>query len=289
MKLKYLGTGAAEGIPAMFCNCELCRKAKAMGGKEIRSRSQTLINDDLLIDFGPDTYWHVCRYGLDLAKIRTLLITHAHEDHYTPSELCYRKQPFAYLSGDKTADNYDFPTLDVYLSEGSFSYEGARFYHETELAGGKAPMVYHTVKAFTPFTAGRYTVTPLTANHAPGFEALLYLISDGRSTLLYAHDTGLRPEETYDYRADAKPHIDFASFDCTGMASGHNTGGGRHMNLERNEATRERLLALGCADENTVWCCNHFSHNGKSTHAELTEIMAAHGFLVAYDGMETEF
>ncbi len=289
MKLTYLGTAAAEGIPAMFCNCAVCRKAKELGGKDIRSRSQALINDDLLIDFGPDVYWHVCRYGLDLAKIRTLLITHAHEDHYTPSELCYRKKPFSYLIGDKEADNYDFPTLDIYLSQGSYDYEGVRYQQEQELADGKAPMAYHIVRAFEPFQAGQYTVTPLTANHAPGFEALIYLISDGQSTLLYAHDTGLFPEETLDYLARTKPRLDFVSLDCTGMASGHNTGGGKHMNLERNKTTREALEACGCADAHTVWCCNHFSHNGKSNHDELVSIMAKERFLVSFDGMEAAF
>ena len=288
MKIKYLGTAAAEGIPAMFCNCPLCKKARELGGKNVRSRSQAMVNDDLLLDFGPDVYWHVCRYGLDLAKIRTLLITHAHEDHYTPSELSYRARPFSYLSGDKENPDTDFPTLDVWLSEGSYQYECVRPFEERYLANGKAPLVFHTAKAFTPFKSDGYTVTPLTANHAPGFEALLYLVSDGTHTFFYAHDTGLLPEETYTYLAETKPHIDFASFDCTGMASGHNTGGGYHMNLERGKVTRGRLLSLECADEKTVWCMNHFSHNGKSTHEELVEIMDKEGFVVAYDGMEID-
>ena len=36
MKLKYLGTAAAEGIPALFCRCEMCAYARKAGGKEIR-------------------------------------------------------------------------------------------------------------------------------------------------------------------------------------------------------------------------------------------------------------
>ncbi len=288
MKLKYLGSGAAEGIPALFCNCFLCKKARALGGKNIRSRAQTLINDDLLLDFGPDTFWHVCRYNLDLSKIRTLLITHAHEDHYCPSEINYRAHGFAYLTGDRDGTDEGFPEMDIYISKGSYDYECALPTEERYLAEGKTPVRFHTVKAFEPFTAQGYAITPLAANHAPGFEALIYLISDGASTLLYAHDTGLFPEETYRYLEAHKPHIDFASLDCTGMASSHNTGGGRHMNLERGRITRARLTELGCADENTVWCMNHFSHNGKSTHEELEAIMAAEGFLVSYDGMETE-
>lgn len=43
MKITYLGTAAAEGFPAMFCNCEYCREAKKLGGKNIRTRSQAII------------------------------------------------------------------------------------------------------------------------------------------------------------------------------------------------------------------------------------------------------
>lgn len=33
MKIKYLGTAAAEGVPAIFCRCEVCRKIKG-GGRQ---------------------------------------------------------------------------------------------------------------------------------------------------------------------------------------------------------------------------------------------------------------
>ena len=33
MKIKYLGTAAAEGITAVFCECETCKKAIELGGK----------------------------------------------------------------------------------------------------------------------------------------------------------------------------------------------------------------------------------------------------------------
>ena len=31
MKILYLGTGAAEGVPAVFCNCDTCREARRRG------------------------------------------------------------------------------------------------------------------------------------------------------------------------------------------------------------------------------------------------------------------
>ena len=64
MKLTYLGTAAAEGFPALFCNCPYCEEARRLGGKNIRTRSQSLINDDLLIDFPADTYHHLLLQGM---------------------------------------------------------------------------------------------------------------------------------------------------------------------------------------------------------------------------------
>ncbi|HBN84914.1 MAG TPA: hypothetical protein DDZ89_13850, partial [Clostridiales bacterium] len=76
MRFKYLGTAAAEGWPAMFCQCEACKKARKAGGKNIRTRSQAVVDDKLLIDFPADTYMHVLYQGLDLANIQHCLITH---------------------------------------------------------------------------------------------------------------------------------------------------------------------------------------------------------------------
>ena len=40
MKIAYLGTSAAEGIPALFCHCDVCRYARKYKGKNVRTRSQ---------------------------------------------------------------------------------------------------------------------------------------------------------------------------------------------------------------------------------------------------------
>ena len=62
MKIQYLGTAAAEGIPAIFCECETCKKTRERGGKNIRTRSQALIDDKILIDLPADTYLHFLQY-----------------------------------------------------------------------------------------------------------------------------------------------------------------------------------------------------------------------------------
>ncbi len=65
MKIRYLGTAAAEGIPAIFCDCEVCRKSRELGGRNFRTRSQAIIDDTLLIDFPSDTYAHFLNYNLN--------------------------------------------------------------------------------------------------------------------------------------------------------------------------------------------------------------------------------
>ena len=75
MKIAYLGTGAAEGIPAIFCSCPYCSGVRLRGGKEIRSRSQILIDGELSVEFPPDAFYHAAA-GARLNEIKYVLVTH---------------------------------------------------------------------------------------------------------------------------------------------------------------------------------------------------------------------
>ena len=75
MKIQYLGTAAAEGIPAIFCTCELCRKTARAGSAEVRCRSSVLINDQILIDLTPDIYYQKMRWNLDLSQLEAVFVT----------------------------------------------------------------------------------------------------------------------------------------------------------------------------------------------------------------------
>lgn len=111
MKIKFLGTAAAEGWPAIFCECEPCKKAQALGGKNIRTRSSCLIDDEYLVDFPPDTYMHKLRHGLNLAKVEHVFVTHSHSDHFYPKDLGMRLDVFAHVQGDKTLTVYGNSTV----------------------------------------------------------------------------------------------------------------------------------------------------------------------------------
>ncbi len=59
MKIKYLGTAASEGVPSAFCNCDNCKLFRKVGGKNLRARTQALIDGKILIDFNEDTYMNI--------------------------------------------------------------------------------------------------------------------------------------------------------------------------------------------------------------------------------------
>ena len=147
MKITFLGTAAAEGMPALFCNCEYCKEARKRGGKNIRTRSQSLINDDLLIDFTADSYMHSIKHNIDLSKIDTLLVTHSHSDHFYPKgfeSLKHSGKKINLVANENVKSILDKTVPKYELSLNRFII----------------------AEDYTPIKLGRYTVTSLPAYHA---------------------------------------------------------------------------------------------------------------------------
>ena len=142
MKLTYLGTAAAEGFPALFCNCEYCNEAKRLGGKNIRTRSQALINQDLLIDFPADTYAHFLNNGIKGDMIEHLIVTHAHSDHFYLDDLFMRSGAFAH--------NMSAPTLNIFCPKTVFE-------QFTNIPQGTAVTV---LEPYRTYEIGAYHVPP---------------------------------------------------------------------------------------------------------------------------------
>lgn len=96
MKVTYLGTAAAERVPAIFCNCRICRHAMEKKGREIRTQTQALLDDGkLLIDFPGDSYLHRLSGRVDYNRVEALLLTHWHSDHFYGEDLAYRMSGYA--------------------------------------------------------------------------------------------------------------------------------------------------------------------------------------------------
>lgn len=131
MKLTYYGTAASEGWPGVFCECEACRKARESGGKNIRTRSQALIDEELLLDFPADTYMHSCVGGLNLNKVKYLFVTHSHSDHFYPAELESLREPFSRTRKDcLMVYGNEKVGEEIYKSLGTFGSEEVCFLYQ---------------------------------------------------------------------------------------------------------------------------------------------------------------
>ncbi len=277
MEIQYLGTAAAEGWPALFCSCNICKKARELGGKELRTRTQAIVDGKLLIDFPPDTYTHALKYSLELGQIHHLLITHSHMDHFFPVELIHRHEHFGhhaegllYVYGNEAVEKafYDAVLIDRFKVHPLD--EAVRFVR---------------LKPFEDFTADGYHIIPVPADHDKRETCLIYIIEKEGKCLFYGHDTGMNlSKEAWDCIFSHR--YDLISLDAT---MGKKQPDSYHMGLPNALAFIKLLEEKGCVCEDTVKVINHFSHNGEMTHAQLETFAEEHGMTAAYDGMKVLF
>lgn len=277
MEILYMGTAAAEGWPALFCDCGICRKARETGGRELRTRTQSLIDGKILIDFPPDTYTHALKYGLQLGKVKHLLITHSHMDHFFPVELIHRHEHFGhgaegmlYVYGNEAVEKafYDAVLIDRFRV------------HPLDEA-----VKFIRLTPFADFTVEGYHIIPLPADHDKRENCLIYLVEKDDKCILYGHDTGMNLSEEA-WQCIFSHRYDLISLDAT---MGKKQTEGYHMGLPDDITFMNRLKEKGCLKENAVKVINHFSHNGEMTHSDLERFASEYGMTAAYDGMRVEF
>lgn len=278
MKILQMGTAAAERIPAIFCKCEVCVNARNVGGKELRTQTQALINDELLIDFPGDTYFHTRVHPFPLSDIQALLVTHWHSDHFYGEDLAYRMSYYANNIESK---------LDVYSTHTVRGfYERALMLEQLE---DPSRLEFHEVRHGDHFKVlDKYDVWVFDAAHGHNFgDCVFYAISDGDKTMLYAHDTAFFSEKTWQALEQFERKFDYVSLDCT--FANTDIESNVHMTLSENLAVRERLLEWGLTHPETIFVANHFTHNIPCTHESIVAAAEPKGFKVAYDGMVVDF
>lgn len=284
MKLQFLGTGAAEGVPAMFCNCDTCREIRKRGESEFHTRSQVILDDTVGIDFPPDAYYHALRFDVDLAKLRYLLITHSHMDHFYAHDFILRGYKYCLeLSSPLTIfGNAEVVKIFAECTRRELRVEVAQKIRVQE------------IQPFSPFSFGdngEYTATALLAQHSKTETAFVYLIEKGEKVYLHLTDTGRLPTETLDYLESyliaKNKTVDFVTFDCTFLF--HTAGEvSRHMGLEDNQAMQTEFIRRKIADGHTVYAITHYSHNNEPLKENLERAKSEYGFLPTFDGMRIE-
>ena len=270
MQIKVLGSAAAEGWPALFCECDICKYAWKHKGKDVRRRTSYLLNDDVMIDYGPDVYGQSLQFDIDLSNIGAIFFTHSHDDHCDPVEFAWRRQGFSVVTKD----------LHIYANQTTLNRIQQR------LMNGDWER-YHIIPHLTlpgvPFQYKQYKVMPILAQHAAYPELPLnYIIQDEEGkTALIGNDTGWWCDASWEHLKAYK--LDIAIIEATmgPKYKDHNRG---QLGTGAAVTVRDELKRLGVIDDNTLVAVNHFSHNGLGLHKDMEAFFNPQGIQVCYDG-----
>ncbi len=280
MLITFLGTSAANAYPEAFCRCHNCQQARALGGPSLRKRSAALINDDLLIDLGPDVMTASHMHGRPLSRVRYCLQTHAHADHLDPSHFLSRSPGYGVVGA---------PRLHFYASPGTIRRTAQLLARDCAPAslldpevGERLNLEIHQIEPLQSFTIGRYRVTAFPANHDPAVDPLLYAVeADGRS-IFYGTDTATLPEETWQAFHRRKMRFDVLILDHT---YGPDEPGSDHLSARQFIEHVARLRQEGLLTGEARVLATHIAHEGNPAHPQLADFAARHGYEIAYDGL----
>ena len=286
-EILVMGSAAAEGIPAIFCNCRVCREAWEKRGKDLRLRTAYKLNDAVRIDFGPDTMAQEFRFQLHSEKLKHLFITHSHEDHFCPDLLTYRMPGFSAVAQENILNIYGNPGVIHMLQQ--FFWKKTYAYFNGDY--GRFRLNPVMIESFKPVVLEDQDMEliPLPADHQigiPGELPQFFLVRIGKSCAMIANDTGCFGEPVWEFLQEKKFRFDVVISDCTGGIGDIEHG---HMSGKYVVDTKRRLEKMGCVTENTQYYINHFSHNGHALHAELEDHFRPYGILPCYDGMKISF
>jgi len=283
MIITFLGTSAANAYPEAFCRCKNCEQARILGGKSIRKRSAALINDDLLIDLGPDIMTASNIHNCSLSGVRYCLQTHAHADHLDTSHFLSRSPGYGVVGA---------PRLHFFASSGTLRYIAHLLEQDCALAGFLDPEVgerlnleVHQINPQQSLTMGSYIVTAFPANHDPIVEPLLYAIQMNGRTIFYGTDTATLPEETWRGFHKHKLQFDLVILDHT---YGPNEPGSDHLSANQVMEHVARMRNEDLLTQNARAFATHIAHEGNPTHPELADFAKQHGYEIAYDGLVLE-
>lgn len=283
MKITFLGTAAATSYPLAFCRCDFCNQARKLGGKDFRKRSSIIINDDLLVDMGPDILSASFMYNKSIADIQYCLQTHSHSDHFDASHFTTRIPEYM---GKNTQ------LLQLYGSEATLRKMSEMVKNEGYVSDIFDPKVKERlniklfpVESLQTFKFGAYQITAFATEHDKSVDSLLYTITENDFTVFYGTDTDSFPEEIWKAFQNKKLKFNVVILDHT-YGPGADSGG--HLNANRFIEHIKRMKDENLLADNARIFATHISHEGNPTHNELSKYSSQFGYEIAYDGLVIE-
>ena len=248
MRLRFLGTGAAEGIPCFGCTCPRCQAAR-QGGKNRRRRNAILVEAEdykLLIDTPPEISNML--QDVEFNDLTAILLSHEHYDHVggiTEFEYWCDRVLHVFAGYDVLPKIQFTPRLATRVLPATFTS--------------------HTVLTFGPLQVMPFKVL----HHVPCYGFVLrendrqvVYFSDGDDQMSQFH---LRLLEQADVAIFHTPTFD----------------------AEEHHISVRELVALLQAHTPGQAVITHINHHNR-LHEELEAYLAPYNVVVAYDGMVLE-
>lgn len=289
MKLFFLGTGCGTRYPAAWCECEHCRFAREAGGRNVRANCSALLDDDVLLDLNGETIGAADRFGARLLGAKHLLVTHAHEDHFAPEWLVWRRMKPGIDALTPQAQREVFasrytplPLLTVYGNR--YVEERLLAVPEIHLAEPNQSMAFRGLEAGVTYPLDdNLRVTPVYAEHVSDDYTFNYIIERDGKTLLYALDTGGYSKKSLEILSRFR--YDVVVMEGTFGPSFERKG---HMTLDAN------IRMLAYFTDHHLWkgqpryYLSHLGPHWTPPHDTYVRMVEPLGMQVAYDGLAIE-
>jgi len=280
--LQLIGTSAADYEGIENSKNENCIEAVRRGGRNIRKPSSLYIYPDCIIDFSSYAPSQMQRFNIDYNLIGYVVITHPHFDHFHPPsiiDMASKKEDALFVCGSSCTIELLRETVEESME--NYKIRMRKFIPWREYRLGNISVIpieaNHTValtstEVYLPkkFQANRFRVK------CPAFN---YIIKIKDKTILYACDTGLPIEKTYQFLKGFK-------FDVViHEATFENIEDEGHMNFKKVRELKERMARDEIISDGTLFFLSHLSLNYTPIYDKIWAAFLREGIIVGYDGM----
>lgn len=267
MKMILMGTGTSQGVPAIGCDCAVCRSKDE---KDNRLRCSAYIQEpaNIVIDTGPEFRIQALKHKIK--HLDAVFLTHSHADHLHGLDdlrIFSHTSSFDSKPSNPKSMETEGMGLSVYANENTITDIRNRFdyiFKTVQLAGGKPKLNFITALGQKPFYVNELLITPIDMKHGK-LDTSGWLISeekeDGRHSIAYLTDCSYICNDTLSFIKEECGILEHLVIDGLRIKA-HST----HYSIEEAVNIAEQL------SPKKTWI-THLTHD--LTHKQLCEYIQA--------------